>query len=215
MHRSSALAAMFAAASTLAAPALAHAAVGVSSVAYDAAPGAGEALVATFDAPTAAGYTVTGGELHQGALVVGVAAPPAGDDSKYLAVTQAETATFTSDAPMAALSVYLGSIDTYNTITFAGPGGFSQTLNGTDLISGGYGDQFSGEANRRFTFDFAADPVTSVTFNSNGNSFELDNIAVKATSAAPEPGTWALMAAGVGLAGAALRRRRMASFAAA
>ena len=212
MHRSSTLAAMFAATAALAAPALAHAAVGVSSVAFDAAPGANETLVATFDAPTAAGFTVTGGELHQGELVVGVAAPPADDGSKYLAITQAETATFTSDAPMAALSVYLGSIDTYNSITFAGPGGFTQTLTGTDLISSGYGDQFSGEANRRFTFDFSADPVNSVTFNSNGNSFELDNIAV-ATSAAPEPGTWALMAAGVGLAGAALRRRRMAGFA--
>ena len=35
------------------------------------------------------------------------------------------------------------------------------------------------------------------------------------TPAAPEPGTWALMMAGVGLAGAALRRRRAATLAAA
>ncbi len=37
-----------------------------------------------------------------------------------------------------------------------------------------------------------------------GNDFAIDNISVSAT---PEPGTWALMIAGVGLAGFALRRR--------
>jgi hypothetical protein len=50
--------------------------------------------------------------------------------------------------------------------------------------------------------------VTQVVFSSSGNSFELDNIAV--ASAVPEPATWAMMIVGFGVAGGALRRRRLA-----
>lgn len=40
----------------------------------------------------------------------------------------------------------------------------------------------------------------------SGNDFAIDNVSV--TAAAPEPATWAFMFMGVGMAGAALRRRR-------
>ena len=165
-----------------------HAAVQVSSVAYDA-PTPGQVLVADIDDPTAAGYSLTGGEVHQGPLVVGVAAPPAGDTSKYLAVTSTETASFTSARNLTSLSVYIGSLDSYNSITFDGANGFTQTLTGTELLDSinaapSSGDQFSGLTNRRFDFSFGADSVDKVLFKSNGNSLEFDNIAV---SAAPEP----------------------------
>ena len=202
-----------AAAFTLLSAGVSHAAIQVSSLAYDAPLSPGQTLVADIDDPTAAGYSLIGGEVHQGPLVVGVAAPPAGDTSKYLAVTSSETATFSSDKALTSLSVYIGSLDTYNNITFDGANGFTETLTGTELLdsitaSPSSGDQFSGQTNRRFYFTFGGDAVDKVLFQSSGNSLEFDNIAV---SAAPDPSTWALMIAGVGLAGYALRRGRPAA----
>ncbi len=49
----------------------------------------------------------------------------------------------------------------------------------------------------------------SVIFSGAANYIGFDNITLgSATAGAPEPGTWALMFMGVGVAGAALRRRR-------
>ena len=61
--------------------------------------------------------------------------------------------------------------------------------------------------------DFSSTLVTRVDLLASSDSdFAVDNIIVNApTPAAPEPNTWALMMAGVGLAGAALRRWRAAS----
>ena len=41
-----------------------------------------------------------------------------------------------------------------------------------------------------------------------GGGFELDNVALSAASAVPEPATWAMMLLGFGLIGASLRTRR-------
>lgn len=46
--------------------------------------------------------------------------------------------------------------------------------------------------------------ISAASFLSGQNSFEIDNIA----SAAPEPGTWAMMILGFGFAGMGLRSRR-------
>ena len=54
-----------------------------------------------------------------------------------------------------------------------------------------------------------AGTAESVIFSGSANYIGFDNITLgSATAGAPEPGTWALMFVGVGLAGAALRRRR-------
>ncbi len=89
-----------------------------------------------------------------------------------------------------------------------------------------YQDAFSimthppGDAGSLYTasYTFTASGATSLRLvdtltGQSGNDFAVDNISL--TSAAPEPGTWVLMLAGVGLAGAALRGRRRTALAAA
>ena len=168
----------------------------------------GQALVYDFDGYVASGYTLTlGGAVGvfdgSAGLVSGVAAPPPGTVSDYLAIQAGGSATL--DTPLIrALSVYIGSPDSYNSIRFIGLNGFDVTLSGAALADGSFGGNQS--IGRRMTYDFGADRVTQVIFSSSGNSFELDNIAV--TSAVPEPATWAMMITGFGMLGATLRRRR-------
>ena len=189
----------------------AQAGVIFSSVAYDAAPSPGEVMVVDFDHANAAGYSMTwsGAGLYQGPLVSGIAAPPYGDSSKYLSVLTGGSATLTAPGVMQTMSVYLGSIDDYNMITFKGQGGFTESFTGTQLDPLANGDQSIPATNRRFEFTFDPnDLINQVIFSSSGNSFEFDNIAVNDPPAPiPEPVTLSLFAAGLaGVAG--LRRRK-------
>lgn len=178
-------------------------------VSYDNTAPAGLDLVYDFDGLAASGYTLAlngPAAIFDGALglVPDIAAPPPGVTNKYLAI-QAGGEAILNTLSLNKLSIYIGSPDTFNSIRFIGLNGFDVTLNGTQLAAGAFnGDQSVG---RYMTYDFGADRVTKVIFSSSGNSFELDNIAV---SAVPEPGAWALMIAGFGLMGAALRRRQAA-----
>ncbi len=181
-----------------------------TSVAFDAAPAPGETMVVDFDHPNTAGYAMSWSNagLFQGPLVPGIAAPPVGDETQYLAVFTNGSATLTAPGTLTSLSVYLGSIDDYNLITFKGQNGFSQSFTGSQLNTPANGDQFDALTNRRFFFDFSAnDLVDQVIFSSSGNSFEFDNIAANDPPAqVPEPVTLSLFA--TGLAGAAAIRRR-------
>ena len=178
---------------------------------FDAAIAPGEILVQDFDHPIASGYTMTwsGAGLYQGPLVSGIAAPPQGDDTKYLSILTGGSATLTAPGIMHSMSVYIGSLDEFNSITFKGTNGFSQTFLGSGLTSPANGNQQAGSTNRRYYFDFdPADLINQVIFSSSGNSFEFDNIAVNDPPAqVPEPLTLSLFAAGLaGMAG--LRRRK-------
>ncbi len=183
--------------------------IGITSQGYDGPAAAGEIMVQNFDAALAAGYTMSWSNagIYQGALVSGIAAPPFGDATKYLSVYTGGLATLTAPGFMSSLSVYLGSIDTYNTITFNGTNGFSKSYGGADLYVPANGDQFDASTNRRFYFTFDPnDQVNQVLFSSSGNSFEFDNIAINDPVGVPEPLTLSLFA--TGLAGATIMRRR-------
>ena len=180
----------------------------VISSPIDTPPPAGQTLVYDFDGFVAPGYMLTLSGLagtFDGSLglIPGVAAPPPGTTSDYLAIQTGGSATL--DTPLiSSLSVYIGSPDSYNSIRFIGLNGFDMTLTGAALADGAFdGDQTIG---RRMTYNFGSDRVTQVVFSSSGNSFELDNIAV--ASAIPEPATWAMMIAGFGVLGGVARRRR-------
>ena len=177
-------------------------AVTITSAPYDAPLAAGEHLVVTFDNAPAAGFGISGGHVRNGSGS-GYAAPY-GDSTAYLAVNNGQSATLTTPL-LKSFSMYIGSVDTYNHITFKGPNGYEETISGSDLVAQANGDQSSSGTNRRFYFDFGNQRVNQVVFSATGDAFEFDNIAA---GAVPEPATWAMLIAGFGMVGAAMRRRK-------
>jgi hypothetical protein len=175
---------------------------------FDGPVGPGESMVMDFDSPIAAGYTYVGGILPFS--VPTVAAAPAGDATLYGFASPGFDATFTSAASLSSLSFYLGSLDTYNTLSFYSGDTLIQSFTGTQLTipDPANGNQASGNTNRRYFFTFgAADNVNKVVFNTTQPAFEFDNIAA-AISSVPEPSTWAMMILGFGLVGFSLRNDR-------
>lgn len=99
-----------------------------------------------------------------------------------------------------------GSPDSYNTVTF-----FGQSNNKLGEFSGTQaGAQTLGRGSTYFNFYAdGSDLVGKVTFSSStgyGNAFETDNFAYS-VSAVPEPESYAMMLAGLGLMGFIARRR--------
>ena len=182
----------------------------VISSPIDTPPPAGQSVVYDFDGYVAPGFLLTlsgmagvfDGSLG---LIPGVAAPPPGTTTDYLAIQNGGSATL--DTPLiSALSVYIGSPDSYNSIRFIGLNGYDVTLTGAALADGSFGGNQA--VGRRMTYNFGSDRITQVIFSSSGNSFELDNIAV--ASVVPEPATWAMLITGFGVVGGVARRRRAA-----
>lgn len=138
----------------------------------------------------------------------GIAAPPAGDTTQYLAVLGGGTATFTFGGTKR-ISFDVGSVDNFNsiTLTLLGAGG-PVTLTGSQITgNAATGDQHSDLTNGRLTiYGTAGEAFTGLVLSSSGNSFEIDNLAV--SGAVPEMSSWALFLVGFGGIGAAIRRRR-------
>ena len=130
------------------------------------------------------------------------------DTASYLAVEGGESETLVLPAALD-VEIFVGSLDPYNTISFGGPGAVSYTGDQLATLTTNAiddGDQQSGSSNGLFDFRFQA-PVTSVTFGSNENAFEVAGVSV--SSAVPEPSTWAMMLIGfTGLGYAAYRKTK-------
>jgi len=201
----------------------AHAATFVSFSSYQTGLNPGEVLVTDFDGPlisVPAGF-VTGGTAGVLTGTSSAGAAPAfsattADTTAYLSVGAGQTFTLTSPA-LSEISFYAGSLDPYNSITFTGDGGFSQTFTGNQLTAAtmaadlANGSQTAAGANGRYTFTFDQS-VTAVLIASNSPAFEISNIgaipAGGAVGLVPEPAAWALMLVGFGGLGAGLRRQR-------
>jgi hypothetical protein len=155
-----------------------------------------------------------------------VNAQPLNDPTKYVAVINVGAATLGLDvagSTFNSVSVYIGSLDTYNSMTFHFADNTTQTLTGSQLALLGpavaNGSHTLAAANEVFNFTFGSG-VTAIDFNTTSNSFEFDNVSYTANTTTtgggggiPEPSVWIMMIAGFGLLGMALRSRDLAKMA--
>lgn len=168
-------------------------------------------VICDFDSACAAGFSFafTGGAppgtgVFNGSAP-GITAAPPGDGTDYASVLGPDgAATLTLGSPVNGISFFMGSPDTYNSVSFFSGGSLVQSFLGSAFTSPpANGDQSLGE---RISFNFNGASIDTVVFNSTQNSFEFDRVG----TAVPEPSSWALMIIGFGSAGALLRRRRTA-----
>ncbi|WP_416907272.1 MAG: PEPxxWA-CTERM sorting domain-containing protein [Polymorphobacter sp.] len=193
----------------------------VGSVAGAPDPGishAGFVEVITFDAPSAAGIvnTTSGAVITAAGNISRVRAAPAGTapGGIYQSVGTGGSSTFDFAGylpqfrVLTGLSLYWGSVDSHNALEFLNAdGSVVSAFTGSDLPRFD-GNQTLGATNRRITFAMAGqNEITQVRFRGQGNAFEFDTIGA-AVGSVPEPASWAMLIAGFGLVGGAMRRRR-------
>lgn len=204
----------FLAKSALVALALAACTISASAaVNFTASPdpgayGPGEAQVWDFDSIANPNFSYAG-SIGFGDTF-GVSTSPAGDASLYGYAGSGETAVFEAlTGNLASLSVYIGTVDDYNTIGFYNGASLVQAFSGSALLA------ITDGSDHRYLFTFgASDNVNRVLFSSDAPAFEFDYIAASfVSSGVPEPGTWAMMILGFGFIGFMLRaaRRREAN----
>jgi len=138
------------------------------------------------------------------------AAPPS-DTSMYLSAgissDQHTPVTATFSGGLSYFGFYMGSPDTYNNVTYTFADHSTTTLTGTQLATLA-GDLPNGNQSVGLyinAFAGAGSKITSVAFSSGQNAFETDNHAF--ISAVPEPETYGMLLAGLGLMGFMLRRK--------
>jgi len=171
------------------------------------------------------GITTTGGGLGVQQGSNGSGAAPAGDNTCYgfgpapgSNTTQATvkvdySALLAPGVNITYLGLYYGSIDTYNDIWLYNGDTVIRKILGADVLAnvgGTSGDQLAPGSNVYVNFAFApADGFTGYEFRTSGIAFEVDNIVVGLSNRAevPEPGSLALVGAGL-IGFAALRRRQ-------
>lgn len=199
-------------AAALAATAMPANAVTVTSAFGAPDPGApGQTLLVDFENDTLpTGYSLFGDFSYATGSTTNAAAP-AGDTSRYVYVSSAipnGSATLSTPS-LSNISIYWGSIDSFNSVDVLLSNGSTFTWAGNELPPAN-GNQSAAATNRRvfFTAD-AGEAITGLQFNSSGVAFELDDVYGTAAGTVPEPQSWALLIAGFGMVGLAARRRRL------
>jgi PEP-CTERM motif len=143
---------------------------------------------------------------------VQVYAPGYYDGDGYFGIGVDASLTLSTQQAMSAISVSVGTIDSFNMIQIIGADlSILGTYSGTDLDGGVAAVGARGTAgDRRITFTgLGGTALYGIKFYNEGNhvAFEFDNVTfMTAASAVPEPSTWATMLLGLGMLGLARRR---------
>jgi guanyl-specific ribonuclease Sa len=154
-------------------------------------------------------FQYTDGALFSNtALISGVAARPVGSTGNYLSVGDSGTSngpsTLTFSKGLSYFGFLWGSPDTYNHVTFWNGDTQLASYDGNAVMAPPNGDQTYA---RFFNVKTVGNElITKVTFTSNGMAFETDNHAF--VTAVPEPETYAMLLAGLGLMATVARRRK-------
>jgi hypothetical protein len=128
-----------------------------------------------------------------------------GPDTTTFISTGTGTATLSFANPTKNVSLFWGSVDSFNTLTLFFADG------STALVPGGFARATTNIGQTVYYGFSSATPFTGLSFTSTANSFEFDSIATDAVAAVPEAATWATMIVGLGVVGSTLRRRRAAT----
>jgi PEP-CTERM motif len=201
----------------------------------DLGPPAGYGSGATFDTVSAQAYGSTsafgsfseGGASFSGSAVImnnggqgslGLYATPYGDTTNYMAVLGGGSEQISYSSPKTSFGLYWGSVDNYNSLSFYNGDTLVATVTGGDVdppmsANGGQTDY----ASNGYVWITALPQFDRVIAASGSNSFEFDNVIggvgvgfPTASTAVPEPSTWAMLLVGFsGLGYAALRRKRV------
>jgi hypothetical protein len=132
------------------------------------------------------------------------------DPNPYLAELTGDSATVALGGSFTGVEVYVGSLDSYNTISFSNGLSYSGAALASMTTAADSGNQTDGSSNGLFYFVFSNDEaVHSVTFSSSGNSLEVAGLSAS-NMVVPEASTWVMMAMGfAGLGYTAFRRRQV------
>ena len=169
-------------------------------------PATASGPVASSFSTSFSGASYSGGELFNTVStgISGLAARPVGSTGNFWSLEGGQSGLVTFAAPISYFGFLWGSPDPigWNTVSFYHGSTLLGTYDGTLVSSNnlwtstGYFNVSTGNG----------PTITSISFSANQNAFETDNHSF--TTAVPEPETYAMMMAGLGLIGVVARRRK-------
>ena len=138
--------------------------------------------------------------------ISGVSARPVGSTGNYWSIQGGQSGTVSFATPLSYYGFLWGSPDAlgWNSVTFYNGSESLGTFSGT-LVAASNAWGNSGYFNVSTT---DGSKITSISFTANQNAFETDNHSF--ITAVPEPETYVLMLAGLGLLGVMARRKKAA-----
>jgi len=188
-----------------------------ASVSYNATGGMTSAQPVTATVTFDSGLPVGFATYDNPAAVIaypgnsGYAAEPPGDLTAFFSVGTTHGQPSSSSVTFGGYGVsyfgfYMGSPDNYNSVDLYAGAAHLATITGAQMAAAATVSPDGNQGVGFYMNIFSSTAITKVTFSSTQDAFESDNHSYIA--AVPEPETYAMLLAGLGLVAAAARRRK-------